>query len=341
MNMFVRSLLGGAILASLATAPATADTTLRVANWLPPAHPIVKDMMEPWAKQVEDTTKGRVKVDILKAPLGAPPAHFDLVKDGIADVAFGVHGYTPGRFALTEIAELPFLSDSSETLSVAYWRVYEKLLSKADEHQGVKVIGVFTHGPGHIFNSKRPVTKSADLDGLKIRVGGGIVNDIAKNLGMVAVQAPSSKSYEILSNGVADGILFPNESVPFFKIERALKYMTAVPRGLYNTSFFVVMNKAKWDSLGKEDQAAIDAASGEAFARLAGKAWDAADSAGLEAIKAAGIKIDSFDQAALADLKSRLAFTDQNFIAKASAKGVDGAAALKMIRDEIAALEKK
>jgi TRAP-type C4-dicarboxylate transport system substrate-binding protein len=340
MNVFVRSLIGGALLASLAT-PAIAQTTLRVASWLPPAHPIVKDMMEPWAKQVETSTKGRIKVEILKAPLGAPPAHFDIVKDGIADVSFGVHGYTPGRFVLTEIAELPFLSDSSEALSVAYWRVYEKFLAKANEHDGVKVIGVFTHGPGHIFNAKRPVTKAADLDGLKIRVGGGIVNDISKNLGIVTVQAPSSKSYEILSNGVADGILFPSESVPFFKIERALKYMTAVPKGLYNTSFFVVMNKAKWDALPKEDQAAIDAASGEAFARLAGKAWDAADAAGFEVIKAAGIKIDTLDGAAVADLRGRLAFTEKAFLDKAAAKGVDGAAALKMLKDEIAVLEKK
>lgn len=342
MNVFVRSLIGGAVLASLAAvAPAMAETTLRVSNWLPPSHPIVKDMVVPWAGQVEAATKGRVKVEILKAPLGAPPAHFDIAKDGIADVTFGVHGYTPGRFALTEIAELPFLSDSSEALSVAYWHVYDKMLAKANEHDGVKVIGVFTHGPGHIFNAKRPVTKAADLDGLKIRVGGGIVNDISKNLGMVAVQAPSSKSYEILSNGVADGILFPSESVPFFKIERALKYMTAVPKGLYNTSFFMVMNKAKWDSLSKEDQAAIDAVSGEAFARLAGKAWDTADAAGFETIKAAGIKVDTFDAEAVADLKTRLAFTEQAFIEKARAKGVDGAAAIKMLKDDIAAQEKK
>lgn len=341
MNRIVRTIVGGALLASTVSVSAQAQTTLRVANWLPPTHAIVKDMMEPWAKQVEQATNGRVKADILKAPLGAPPAHFDIARDGIADVTFGVHGYTAGRFALTDIAELPFLSDKSEALSVAYWRVYDKMLAKAGEHDGVKVISIFTHGPGHIFNSKKPVLKTADLDGLKIRVGGGIVNDIAKQLGVVPVQAPSSKSYEILSNGVADGILFPTESIPAFKIERALKYMTQVPKGLYNTSFFVVMNKAKWDSLSKEDQKAIDAVSGEAFARMAGKAWDEADAKGIEAIKAAGMKIDTFDKAALDELKGKVAFTEAAFFDKAKAKSVDGAAALKMLREEIAREEKK
>lgn len=340
MKMIVRTLCGGAVMASLFSVPVMAET-LRVASWLPPAHPIVKDMMEPWGKQVEEATKGRVKVEILKAPLGAPPAHFDIVKDGIADVSFGVHGYTPGRFVLTEIAELPFLADTSEALSVAYWRVYDKMLAGAKEHDGVKVISIFTHGPGHIFNSKKPVTKVADLDGMKIRVGGGIVNDIAKQLGVVPIQAPSSKAYEILSNGVADGILFPDESVPFFKIERALKYQTHVPKGLYNTSFYVIMNQAKWDSLSKEDRAAIDAVSGEAFARMAGKAWDAADAKGHDAIKAAGIEISEFSAEALAELKGKVAFAEKQFLEKAASRKVDGAAALAMLKAEVAKLEKK
>lgn len=340
MNRIVGTVLGGALLAA-SSLSAQAETTLRVANWLPPSHPIVKDMMVPWGQNVEAATQGRVKVEILKAPLGAPPAHFDIAKDGIADVTFGVHGYTPGRFVLTAISELPFLSDSAEALSVAYWRVYEKMLAGAGEHDGVKVVSVFTHGPGHILNSKKAITKPNDADGLKIRVGGGIVNDIAKKLGMVPIQAPSSKSYEILSNGVADGILFPSESVPFFKIERALKHMTVVPKGLYNTSFYVVMNKGKWDALSKEDQAAIDSVSGEAFARMAGQAWDAADAKGLEAIKAAGIAVTSFDAAAMDELRSTLAFAEQQFVDKAAGRSVDGAAAVKMLRDEIATLEKK
>ncbi len=341
MTKILSKLAAGALLAAVIAVPAQAETTLRLSNWLPPSHPIVKDMVVPWAQQVEKATDGRVKVDILKAPLGAPPAHFDIAKDGIADVTFGVHGYTPGRFTLTQIAELPFLSDSAEALSVAYWRVYDKMLSRADEHKGVKVISVFTHGPGHIFNSQRQVSTPADLDGLKIRVGGGIINDIAKQLGVVPIQAPSSKSYEILSNGVADGIMFPEESVPFFKIERALKYETRVPKGLYNTSFFFVMNKAKWDSLSKQDQAAIDAVSGEAFARMAGKAWDAADAAGAGAIKAAGIQVSTFDAAALDALKGKVAFAEKAFLDAAAAKGVDGAAALQMLRAEVDKLEKK
>lgn len=332
MKKLVAAALGVALTASVAQA----ETTLRVASWLPPAHPIMKDMIAPWSAQVAEVTKGRVKVEVLPAPLGAPPAHFDFAKDGIADVTYSVHGYTPGRFALTEAAELPFLGNSAEAISVAYWRTTDKFFTKADEHKGVKLLSVFVHGPGHIFNSKRPIKAVDDLKGLKIRTGGGVINDIVKELGTIPIQAPSSKSYEILSNGVADGIMFPTESVPFFKVDKAVKYMTEVPDGLYNTSFFLVMNQAKFDSLSKEDQAALMSVSGESFARLAGKAWDAADAAGLAAIKAGGIEINRLDDAAMADLKKRVAFAETTWLDKAKERGVDGPAALAYMRGEIA-----
>ncbi|MBW7849459.1 MAG: TRAP transporter substrate-binding protein [Rhodospirillales bacterium] len=340
MRKYVAALLGAAVGAAMTASAAHAETTLRVANWLPPTHPIMKDMVVPWGKMVEEATKGKVKVEVLPAPLGAPPAHFDIAKDGIADVTYSVHGYTPGRFALTDVAELPFLGNSAEAISIAYWRTTEKYFAKADEHKGVKLLSVFVHGPGHIFNAKRPIKAVGDLKDLKIRVGGGIINDISKELGIVPIHAPSPKSYEILTNGVADGIMFPSESVPFFKIDKALKYMTEVPDGLYNTSFFLVMNQAKFESLSKDEQAALMSVSGEAFARLAGKAWDAADAAGMTAIKAAGIEVSKLDDAAMAELKKRLAFAEAKWLDKAKERGVDGLAALSYMRAEIAKLSK-
>lgn len=228
--------------AALATGDARAETTLRVSNWLPPSHPIVRDILVPWGEQVEKETDGRVTVEIMAAPIGKPPAQLDLIRNGAADVGYGVHGYTPGRFKLTQLVELPFLSDSAQALSVAYWKVHQAMLAGAAEHDGVHLLTLFTHGPGMIFTTGKPVTRIGDTQGLKMRIGGGVVAEVAKRLGMVGVQAPSPQVYEILSNGVADGILFPAESVPFFRIDEIVRHGTAVPGGLYNTSFFVIMN---------------------------------------------------------------------------------------------------
>ena len=127
---------------------------------------------------------GKAKCNLLPRGVAAPPATFDAVRNGLADISFTVHGYTPGRFVTTQMVELPFLGDSAEASSVAFQRMYAKYPAFADEHKGVKVLAVFTHGPGIVFNTKRPITKVDDLAGLKFRIGGGMVNEISKSLGM-------------------------------------------------------------------------------------------------------------------------------------------------------------
>ena len=94
--------------------PASAETTFTLSSWLPPKHPIVANMIVPWANQVEAATGGNVKIKILAKPLGKPPAHFDLARQGQADISYGVHGYQPGRFLLTRAAEFAFLGDKAE-----------------------------------------------------------------------------------------------------------------------------------------------------------------------------------------------------------------------------------
>lgn len=321
--------LAGALLSS----GAAAQTTLTVSNWLPPSHPIVKDIVIPWGEAVAAATDGRVKVTVMGAPIGKPSAQYDLVKNGAADIGFSVHGYTPNRFSLTTIAELPFLGDSAERLSVAYQTVHDEMLAAADEHEGVKLLAVWTHGPGEIYTVAEPVDELADIKGRKMRVGGGLANLVADRLGMVPVSAPSPQVYEILANGVADGILFPPESVPFFKIDTVLKHGTEVPGGLYNTSFFMVMNERTWTSLPEEDRAAIDALSGVALARRAGQAWDAADTAGREAMAAAGMTQKTADEAFVGEIAAALDGIDAIFLEAAAAKGIDGAAALARLRE--------
>ena len=144
MNKIIATIIGLSAASMLMISVASAKTTLRLSNWIPPKHPIAADMIFPWAKKVEKASNGRIKVNILKKALGKPPAAFDLAKDGIADISWGVHGYTPGRFAVTQLVELPFLGDDAEALSVAYWRVHQKYLAAANEHSGVKLLGLMT-----------------------------------------------------------------------------------------------------------------------------------------------------------------------------------------------------
>lgn len=324
--------LAAFVLASAGTAEA--QTTLRLANWLPPSHALMKNVMVPYAKAIEEATEGRVTVQVLDAPLGPPPAHYEFAVNGVADITYGVHGYSPGRFKTVSIAEMPFLGDSSEAISVAYWRVYEEMLTAAGEQDDVKVLAVFTHGPGEIFTAGRDLSAEMPIEGAKIRVGGGIASDVAAALGAAPVQAPSSKSYELLSGGVADGILFPFESVTAFKLDEILDAGLVVPGGLYNTSFFVVMNKARWDALSDEDKAAIDSVSGEALARRAGKAWDVADAAG-RADMDGKVALQDASDAQMAAFRKALKPVIDAKLEEAASAGIDAEAALAKLKSEI------
>jgi len=267
---------------------------------------------------------------------GGAPGTFDAVRDGLADVSFTVDGYTPGRFVFTQVAEFPFLGDSSEVTSVAYQRIYNKYFAPAGEHRGIKVLGVFTHGPGTIFNSKRPLNSSADVASLKFRVGGGNINELSKAMGWNTALKPAPESYELLATGVMDGVFFPDESIASFKLNM-IKHATTFPGGLYNVSFVFMMNQDKYRSLTAEQKAAVDKLSGEHVARLFGRGWDAADKTAREGVlKEQGVQYLAASEAFVNEVKAKQAGLEDKWVAAAEAKGLKNAkAVLTEFRAEI------
>lgn len=330
------SLLVGGTFAALAAMAleAQAQTVLRMNNWLPAQHSQLVGTMKPWAEAVEKATNGRVKIELTAASLGAPPRQYDLAVDGIADITFGVHGYTPGRFKLTAVAELPFMGDSGEALSVALWRVHEKFFKKANEHKGVVLLGIYAHRPGTIMTASAPIASLADYKGRKIRVGGGIVQQINPALGGVNVAASANEVYELLSQGVVDGTLLPSEAYSSFKLEGVIKYETTIPGGLYSSTWFAVMNRDAFDKLSPEDQKALMSVSGENLARLGGRTFDEADKAAIKVMEEKGVKRITADAAFVKDIQDKLAFLNDTWIKDAEKLKVDGKAALQMMREE-------
>ena len=317
--------------------PVSAQVTLIASSWVPASHALSAIQVS-WCDEVAKATLNRVKCNILAKPVAAPPATFDAVRDGVADVSFSVHGYTPGRYTMTKFVEFPFMGDSAEATSAAYQKIFDRQLAKFDEHKGLKVLAVFTHGPGAIFNTRHPVAKMADLDGLKFRVGGGIVNDIGRALDINMTLKPSTQSYELISSGVMDGVFFPSESVVTFRLEKLIKYRTSFPGGLYNTSFAMVMNAATWDKIAKADQEAIAKLSGEALARRFGQAWDKNDREGNAVLQANGVQVVNAGKSFVDEVRARTSQIENDWIAEAKAKGMtDPAQVLKEYRALVAA----
>ncbi len=331
----VRSVVFAALAGSVVAAqPALAQTTLTMSSWVSPTHHITAVVLQGWANEAEKITNGRVKFQMLPKHPSAPPGTFDAVREGLVDLSYVTASYTPARHIMPMLPELPGAGDTALVNSVAYSRIHWKHLHKVGEYKGVKLLGVFTHGPGQMF-TKRPVHNINDVQGLKIRTGGGVAEAVAKALGTSAFVKPAPESYELLKSGVADGVFFPMESIISFKLDTVLEQATLFPGGMYSSAFGFFMNEEKWNKLPKQDQDAIDKISGEWIARHAGQSWDEADKKGLEVLKKSGVKIVNADPAFVAEVKKRSAPIIEDWIQKASAKGVDAAKILAEFREEL------
>lgn len=333
--IFKHLALTGAMALAMSFTSASAQTVLTMSSWVGPSHPLTRDVLGGWAAAVEKATNGRVKMQMLAKHPVAPQGTFDGVRDGVMDVSYVTASYTPARHPLPLLAELPGSGGTAEINSVAFSRIHWKHLHKAGEYKGVKLLGVFTHGPGQMFLVKKPVNSIADISGMKIRSGGGISEASAKALGASPLVKPAPESYEILASGVADGTFFPAESIRSFNLDKVVKHATIFPGGFYSSAFGFFMNEEKWNKLSKQDQDAINSVSGEALARLAGQAWDAADKGGMEALRAAGVNIQQASPAFIAEVRTRTEPLANTWIQAANAKGLEGAKVLAEFREEL------
>jgi TRAP-type transport system periplasmic protein len=327
-------LLATSAAALLAAAPAAAQTVFSVSSWVGPTHTL-SVAQKGWCDALEKESAGRMKCNILPKAVAAAPGTFDAVRDGLADISYTVDGYTPGRFINTQVAEFPFLGDSAVPTSVAYQRIYDKHFAPLGEHRGVKVLAVFTHGPGIIFNSKQPVKTVDDATKLKFRIGGGNINELSKLMGFNTTLKPAPESFELLSTGVMDGTFFPDESIASFKLSM-IKHATIFPGGLYNTSFVFMMNPAKYNALSAQDKAVVDKLSGEYAARLFGEGWDKVDAASRELQKTQGVQRVQADESFVKAVAAKQAELEDKWAAAAAAKGLkDPKAVLAEFRAEI------
>ncbi len=339
LKKFVATLGAAAVVAGVSATVASAQSvSLRMATWLPPKHHLVADTIPKWIASLNKASGGKMKVRIDPAPIGKPPAMYDIVRGGAADMVYHVLGYTPGVFEIIRGAELPFLAPNAEIGSQAVADWYARNVGWDKEFKDVKVLAIMVHGPG-VIHTKKAINKLEDLAGVKLRVGGGGVK-MSKALGAVPLTMPAPASYEAVQKGVADGALFPYEAMRGFRLGELLEYHTEIPGGLYTTVFAIMMNKKKYDGLSAANKKALEAVGGVAGAKILGAGWDRADSAGKKFSVEKKGKIIVMAPAEVARVKKKIDFMDNEWIADMKKKGVDGKKLLDDLRATIAKYSK-
>ena len=266
-----------ALLASAALSASAQEVKLKFHHLWNPAAMGATNVIKPWCEKIAAESNGRMVCELFPAmQLGGTPAQLiDQVRDGVVDIVFTVPGYTAGRFPITEVFELPFMTNSAEAGAKSVWDFYAKYGQK--EWAGFKPLLFTVHDEGYLHTRDKQVKTMADLKGLKIRASTRTVSKMVTALGATPVQMPLPSVAESVSKGVIDGFLLPWEVFPPLKLHEMVKYHSETDPSrpaLYASVLTMVMNPAKYSSLAPDLKAIIDRNSGATLSAFAGKAWD-------------------------------------------------------------------
>ncbi|MGP6088974.1 TRAP transporter substrate-binding protein [Antarctobacter jejuensis] len=324
-----RTLLGAAaaIAMALTGTTAMAKEVLTLHQFLPPQANVPKLVLDVWADRVEEASGGEIVVERYPSMQlgGTPPELMDQAIDGIADVVWTVVGYTPGRYPSTEVFELPFMVNDARAGSYAYWKLFEKHMENG-EFADLKILGTWVHGPG-MFHTNKPVNVPGDLDGMKIRGGSRLVNDLLTRVGAEPIGMPVPAVSEALSKGVLDGTTIPWEVTPALKVPELVTNHTEFDGpGLYTLTFVLAMNKDRYETLPENLQKVIDDNSGLAFSIFAGGTQGDADGPARQIAVDLGnniITVSEEDAGKWAEIVDPI-YAD--WIADMTEKGIDGQA---------------
>lgn len=336
ITLLRRPVLGPVLAALLSAGPAAAETrTLTIASWAGPNHVVNAEIWPAFVERLEEVSGGALTARVA-LNLVPPPAMADLVLDGGADLTFVFHGYNAGRFVTPQLVELPGTEGSAEATSVAYWRVWEAMLSEAGEQDEFKTVAMFTHGPAQLHLAE-PIDGLADVEGLKIRAPGGVGSVVVDGLGAVGIQVPAPKIYETLASGAADGVAISADARINYNLDEVAPVMFEVPGGLYRGSFAVLMNRGVWEDLPPDLREALDAELfGEPTSRLFGELWDESDSAAIENSRSLGNPVVALVEGDAALLAPVIEEARALVLGRVAERGIDAEAALAMFEAEVA-----
>lgn len=321
-----------ALAAALALAAPTASAVeLSLADFQPPTHFVVDSVYDPFAQTLSEQTDGEVTVEVyMGGELGAGPAEqYNRVVDGVADIAFGLPGYTASNFPKTLLTELPGVIDAETGTE----QILENIDMLSDEYRRVELLGLWNNAPNLLFTADTPIRSMEDLQGLNIRVPSRNAGLVVQAWGANPVSMPAPEIYNAMQTGVIDGAMIDATTLDAFRLSEVTSYIT---RGMDTTisSFFLIMNRDSFGDLSDDQQQVVVDAGREA-ARRGNAAWlsvadealaDFAATEGKEVIELSPEEVEKFNAASETAVEQA--------ISEAEAQGVDAQAFVDALQSE-------
>jgi TRAP-type C4-dicarboxylate transport system substrate-binding protein len=329
---FAGCVYAAALVIGGATGALAQDKTfeLKLSHWVPPSHPLQR-ALEDWGASVEKDSGGTIKYKVYPAQqLGKAFDHYDMARDGIADLTYINPGYQPGRFPIIGAGELPFLMTNAKGGTQALDAWYRKYA--AQEMKDVKFCLAFVHDPGAFHSRSKKIVVPDDITGMKIRPAHATMATFVTQLGGTNVQASAPEVRDILEKGVADAVTFPWGSVLLFGIDKVTKYHLDMP--LYVTTF--AFNKDKYNQMSPAQKKVIDDHCTPEWALKVASPWADFEHAGIAKIKAeAGQEVYEPTPAQVAEWKKAAQPLEEKWAEGVKKAGLDPAVVMKELKAQL------
>ncbi len=312
---------------TLISAPAGAGE-IKLAHFMSPKHPMDRFIMRPWSEEIAKMSGGSMTVRIY--PGGAlgkgPVAQFKRAVDGVADVTFGLPGFTSRLFPRTGVIELPGVATDAIDGANKLWNAFDLL---APEWKRVEVLALWVNERTVLMTKNDPIRKISDMKDLKFRVPSKAQGKTIRALGAVPVFMPINRVYNALNTGVIDGILTGPSTIRSFKFAEVAKYYTeGLPLG--RSPFFLVMNKRSFSKLSKTHQDLVDKTTGRTMSVRAAKFYERAGKKSLDKVRKSNKhEVITLRGSALQEGTDRLMASRAREIAELEKKGLPAKAILK------------
>lgn len=299
---------------------ALAETNLIFNAFLPPHDELRKTAIEGFAAAIARESGGSITVTIPETSLAPSDRQYEMVRDGIADMAIVSSGVVRSLVALNQISDLPLMSPTAEAGSVALWETYQKYFAEKDELKGVKILSLSVLPGRQVLSvSDAQIDQVEEFQGVKLWSPPGRLTGIAKTLGAVPVNSEFTDLYEYVTKGTVDAVIMTPGSAHGARFLDEVTSITQIPGGIGSLSFLVFISNDRWAELDAEQQAAVLRAA-EGLPAASGRAADGEETALDDDI--AAIPKYVMEGAELAKLEALFAASLDDWKAAAAKKGI-------------------
>ncbi len=280
------------------------ERALKFATQNPKGHPIV-DGMEKFAEVVQAKSGGKITVKLFPGGvLGGDAQNVSALQGGTLELVSLNSGILANIAKEFAVYDFPFLFANAKEAEAVVDGPFGKSLHDKLDAKGIHGLGYFELGFRELTNSKRPITKVEDIEGLKLRVIPNAINvDWVKALGANPTPLAFPELYAALEQKAIDGQENPVTVILANKFFEVQKYL-ALTNHQYNPQS-VIISKKTWDSMNPAEKKVVEEAAAEAVKAQRTSARKQAETA-LAELKKNGMEVTEFSAAEIGKMRDKM-----------------------------------